>query len=974
MANRWPSVKMLFDIIKTEGKTSLEKRSDGYVSTAGAANTFLVRMAWVVSADDAKHSFGAIGKKYWNYQFQEQASDDIDQYNNALDRIFYDDDTPTSIYLSNRRDGLGVDNELDDFIEEEEFPEESPVNPTSEHAKSKEKLSMPWNLMFQESARSPGKRSFRVLEMSLLNSTPVQLKDIFEPTIRLLDIPERVRIAITALANANPGEPLLSTEELEIEFLQKDLQGFSPLMKGHFLIAVKDVLDLFLRRYFEVPFVFMHRQDYITYHEPRRSDAPEKSIQFFTSDELYIALIEQKMGLKRLFDKLGVSDLMQGLTLEDGHRIQESQANVREDADALAAGYEREDARKAWDKDGPSTEAADPTLMGTMNDRLSDYGRQWNLQACQRFQGTDYDNFERRLAFDLKAALKEFDYKLFISSGKKPFDSKHKFCHITLLNSFKHSVRLRALALSANDSIYFWMHLFTAICFASPIPYFPVPSLLWEIEENDVSVGDLNENNESDESLVEVNSSIGRSSISNNSNSSSSKNNNSNSNSNNNNNNTNSFSSSSQVLVPTLLAVLKEVIEEALQESWCGLVFNHFGLRSSKLSCQSSSKVSNTSGSIPNSTAVNGKRGWSKKKEKKAPEARLARPFCRFRRYQDYHLTTIFNSQSPLKIAYNPVPPSGGLATELLLSDSIKRSLIQKLNLPAQIRLGLAAFHFCAESARNLTNSSTSGQSTEAADATIWDWKLFIDSPITIDPSRLCLQLALVQALRLWEMVEASGISKIITALGDLKDLIRSQFLKESIGLAQSYDGLVFDLKAAFKAFENKINTPMQIAKIILEKSFAGMLSNALAEIDFDFLSVKRLSIVHSNILPKFQQNLAGNLIGGASLAVEIKSSSLKSSAGDEDSQDLYRKSALGLYEDDEEDAGMGDLDKGAILGSNLSDASDENGDNEDEEDNNDDDYHDKHNFHNIDFTADDRKAAMEAFSRIKSHSPDEAM
>ncbi|CAH7683773.1 hypothetical protein PPACK8108_LOCUS17480 [Phakopsora pachyrhizi] len=115
----------------------------------------------------------------------------------------------------------------------------------------------------------------------------------------------------------------------------------------------------------------------------------------------------------------------------------------------------------------------------------------------------------------------------------------------------------------------------------------------------------------------------------------------------------------------------------------------------------------------------------------------------------------------------------------------------------------------------------------------------------------------------------------------------------------------------------NTSNTPMQIAKIILEKSFAGMLSNALAEIDFDFLSVKRLSI----------NQKAGNLIGGASLAVEIKSSSFKSSAGDEDSQDLYRKSALGLYEDDEEDAGMGDLDKGAILGSNLSDASDENGD-----------------------------------------------
>ncbi|CAH7688437.1 hypothetical protein PPACK8108_LOCUS23406 [Phakopsora pachyrhizi] len=387
MANRWPSVKMLIDIIKTEGKTSLEKRSDGYVSTAGAANTFLVRMAWVVSAD-VRNLTGAVHiliyppicggrpstqnillellvKNTGITSFKSKrrlrrtgyvASDDIDQYNNALDRIFYDDDTPTSVYLSNRRDGLGVDNKLDDFIKEEEFPEESPVNPTSEHAKSKEKLSSlsqgESGRQRQELARSPGKRSFRVLEM---------------------------------------------------EFLQKDLQGFSPLMKGHFLIAVKDVLDLFLRRYFEVPFVFMHRQDYITYHEPRRSDAPEKSIQFFTSDELwrthaialrYIALIEQKMGLKRLFDKLGVedlyfdecfqqiqfvgevSDLMQGLTLEDRHRIQESQANVCEDADALAAGYEREDARKAWDKESArnqtslSAKSTYEKLTGTMNDRV----------------------------------------------------------------------------------------------------------------------------------------------------------------------------------------------------------------------------------------------------------------------------------------------------------------------------------------------------------------------------------------------------------------------------------------------------------------------------------------------------------------------------------------------------------------------------------------------------------------------------
>ncbi|KAI8458497.1 SH2 domain-containing protein [Phakopsora pachyrhizi] len=378
------------------------------------------------------------------------ASDDIDQDNDALNRIFDDDDdeSPTSPNLSRRRDGLGVDDELDDFIEEDEFPEESPTDPTSKLTKRKGKvvsLSQGDSGRQRQVGRLMGalapdvsgisKESWQeVIEVfgngedyawafdpeenedltldqnpgdpdrdeSQLNSTLVQLKDIFEPSeikdrmlteadeaIRLLDVPERVQLASTALANANPGEPLLSTEELEIaaewvaprisarcsqEFLQKDRQGFSPLMKGHFLIAVKDVLDLFLSQYFEVPFVFMHRQDYITYHEPRRSDAPEKSVQFFTRDELwkahalalkYIALLERKRGLKRLFDKLSVkdsyfeecfqqiqsveevSDLMQWLTLEYGHRIREAQADVREDADALAAGFEREDAKKA---------------------------------------------------------------------------------------------------------------------------------------------------------------------------------------------------------------------------------------------------------------------------------------------------------------------------------------------------------------------------------------------------------------------------------------------------------------------------------------------------------------------------------------------------------------------------------------------------------------------------------------------------
>ncbi|CAH7684923.1 hypothetical protein PPACK8108_LOCUS19366 [Phakopsora pachyrhizi] len=190
--------------------------------------------------------------------------------------------------------------------------------------------------------------------------------------------------------------------------------------------------------------------------------------------------------------------------------------------------------------------------------------------------------------------------------------------------------------------------------------------------------------------------------------------------------------------------------------------------------------------------------------------------------------------QSVCKTATSRIQINFNLATEFLLAQPI---LVQRAR--------------DKESARNLTNSSTSGQSTEAADATI-DVSMGKAS-IAGPSSEIMGDGGSFRHFKSPNYTIPDEIgAQIITALGDLKDLIRSQFLKESIGLAQSYDGLVFDLKAAFKAFENK------------------MASN---------------------------NQKAGNLIGGASLAVEIKSSSLKSSAGDEDSQDLYRKSALGLYE-----------------------------------------------------------------------------
>ncbi|MBW0460652.1 hypothetical protein O181_000367 [Austropuccinia psidii MF-1] len=160
-------------------------------------------------------------------------------------------------------------------------------------------------------------------------------------------------------------------------------------------------------------------------------------------------------------------------------------------------------------------------------------------------------------------------------------------------------------------------------------------------------------------------------------------------------------------------------------------------------------------------------------------------------------------------------------------------------------------------------------------------------------------------------------------------------------------------------------DAPMQIAKIMLEKNFAALLSNALADVDLNFPSIQRL--LNSILRPLEHLTKAVTKIsrattndkksaeGDLTSNVEVESVASESSVGDdeiagdeEDPPDLYRNSALGLYEGelepgnrenspntseeednfDDEDADMDDLDDGALLGgSDLSDASDEDGD-----------------------------------------------
>ncbi|OAV88066.1 hypothetical protein PTTG_29170 [Puccinia triticina 1-1 BBBD Race 1] len=139
---------------------------------------------------------------------------------------------------------------------------------------------------------------------------------------------------------------------------------------------------------------------------------------------------------------------------------------------------------------------------------------------------------------------------------------------------------------------------------------------------------------------------------------------------------------------------------------------------------------------------------------------------------------------------------------------------------------------------------------------------------------------------------------------------------------------------------------PIQIAKIMLEKNYAALVSNALADVDLNFPSVQ--SLLNSILRPLEHLTKAVTKISRASSDRKNGDSATAMIPTEEDAPDLYQDSALGLYkgelepgnrdnspstseeEDqfDDDDADMDDLDDGAMLGgSNLSDASDEEGD-----------------------------------------------
>ena len=150
-------------------------------------------------------------------------------------------------------------------------------------------------------------------------------------------------------------------------------------------------------------------------------------------------------------------------------------------------------------------------------------------------------------------------------------------------------------------------------------------------------------------------------------------------------------------------------------------------------------------------------------------------------------------------------------------------------------------------------------------------------------------------------------------------------------------------------------DTSMQLAKLMLEKNFAVILTSALADVDLNFPSVHNL--INSILRPLEQLTRVVTKVGRAKPSVPAEGGEVDESSAstfdegdeqdvdteEEEAPDLYRNSALGMYEGelepshhddaymsgssaedyDEDDEDMEDMEDG-VPGSDISDVSDE--------------------------------------------------
>ncbi|KAG8750747.1 Transcription elongation factor spt6 [Ceratobasidium sp. 428] len=169
-------------------------------------------------------------------------------------------------------------------------------------------------------------------------------QDVFEPSeirarhltldddiIRAADVPERMQLTNSTLSDtptlATTAKPF-SNKELDeaAEWValrlskrtQKDY--FQPTGKlrpllMQFILAVRNALDYVINQYLEIPYIWVHRRDYISHFDP--SQGYRQRVELLTRDELwkvgilglkFRALLERRSALEATFRKLGVQD------------------------------------------------------------------------------------------------------------------------------------------------------------------------------------------------------------------------------------------------------------------------------------------------------------------------------------------------------------------------------------------------------------------------------------------------------------------------------------------------------------------------------------------------------------------------------------------------------------------------------------------------------------------------------------------
>ncbi|GAB1517748.1 Transcription elongation factor spt6 [Rhizoctonia solani] len=177
-------------------------------------------------------------------------------------------------------------------------------------------------------------------EYEPISKPDLTYNDVFEPSeirarhltldddiIRVTDIPERMQLTNSTLADAPTlvgGNKPFSNKELDeaAEWValrlskrtQKDY--FQRAGKMHhylmqFILAVRNALDYVVNQYLEIPYIWVHRRDYISHFELRQR------VELLTREELwkvgilglkFRALLERRSALEATFRKLEVQD------------------------------------------------------------------------------------------------------------------------------------------------------------------------------------------------------------------------------------------------------------------------------------------------------------------------------------------------------------------------------------------------------------------------------------------------------------------------------------------------------------------------------------------------------------------------------------------------------------------------------------------------------------------------------------------